>query len=209
MFFYVVFGIILSVIAGSLTSMVLNNYKKWSDSTIFIIGGFLFGLALMLLRYITGMWALNTFHFYIAAFAYILVYYIFYKDFVSEYENLSINFFQYIGFMVKNAPVLIKDASAEDALRGISRDVFYSDQMKEITKIWYEDKPEPDAFGGWLVLFWNFLFFTGITVYVASLNSLTDFFYSILFSDEMKLLFWSIIAIIIGVVIKAYIDSRK
>lgn len=209
MFIYVFFGVVFSVIAGSLVSITLVSGKKWADSTIFIIAGFLLGLALMLLRYFTGILALNTFNFYLAAFAYILVYYIFYKDFDTEYKNLSMNFFQYIGFMVKNAPILIKDASAEDTLKSISRDVFHSNQIKEITKVWYEDKPEPDAFGGWLVLLWNFLFFTGITVYIASLNSLTDFFYSILFSDEVKLLFWGIIIIFVGIVIKAYVDSKK
>ncbi len=111
--------------------------------------------------------------------------------------------------MVKNAQVVIKDASVEDALKGISRDIFYSDQMKEITKIWYEDKPERDEFGGWLTLIWNFMLFTGCALFVASQNSLTDLFYSILFSDEMKVLFWGIVIIVIGVIIKAYFDSGK
>jgi hypothetical protein len=175
-----------------------------------MIAGFALGACLLAINISYGYWLENSNYFVLGGLAYLITYYSFYLEFKSKFKSLRIGFWRYMVFMAKNLEVLIKEASVENEIRNMFRDEFYSEQAKEITKVWYEDKPEKSPFGVWLGLFLNLFYFTGIMVFVASQNSFIDLLYIFtIVSDEIKLLFWGIIIFIVGVFIKAYIDWKS
>ena len=211
MFNYVLFGVILAFLVGFVLWLALNAQNKWTDTTTFIIAGIVFGIGLLVIRNLNYLWYIDQWlNFFLGVLAYCITYYIFYSDFKSKYKNLKLGFWEYMSLSAQNTKIIISDSSAENTLRGISRDIFASEQIKEITKIWYEDKPEQGAGWGWFAIIWNFALFVVIAIGTSMQQSLGDVFNMMVKdNDELKILFWGIVIIIGIVVIKAYLDSNK
>lgn len=210
MFGYLFFTLFLSLLTAVLVWFFLSSNNKWLSSIYFMIAGFTLGACLLALNTSYGFWLDSSNYFVFGGLVYLITYYSFYLEFKSKFKIVKIGFWQYMMFMTKHLEVLIKEASVENEIRNMFRDEFYSDQAKEMTKIWYEDKPEKSPFWVWFGLFLNFFYFAGMMAFVASQNSFIDLLYAFaIVSDEMKLLFWGIIIFTLGLFIKAYIDWKS
>jgi len=161
--------------------------------------GIAFGVVLLLVRDFFGFWyiaiGVNVF---IAITAYMYTYYAFYKEFKNAFPGVNLGFFNYVNLKASHGKVSIQEVSAEDTLKEVARDIFTSEQVKEMTKSLY-DNTEEGAFWGWGAMIINGLFFTSFTAGVAAQNSLGTFFASwlgaIMGDSDIKVLVWAFIII--------------
>jgi len=203
MFNFIFLGIVAALIIGVAINVSLDIQKKWTDSTHFIVGGVVFGICLIMIRIMNPILYVNVwFIVSLVALAYSTTYYLLYKDFMAKYKDLKLGFWQYMSLSARNSKITIVENPTEDTIRNMTRDLLFSQEMKEVTKIWYEDRPEQGAGWGWFAIIWNFALFVLITLGVFSEGSIENVFYALIWDNsELKsFVVATIFLILLGVI---------
>jgi len=196
---YLIAGVLLALVSGALAKSILQSQKKWTDTFTFLWIGVAFGIVLMLLKNVLGYWYVETWvNVTIGSIAYIFTYHTFYREFKGKIPNVNVGFLNFIHLNASHGKVTIEEVSAEDTLSDVARDIFYSDELKKMTKDLY-DNTEEGAFWGWGAILLNGLLFVGTVAGIAAQYSLGGFLSNwagaLMVNEDFKILVWVLVII--------------